>query len=79
MATKPQQNLSAVLARYPIAHELEGWCFRLETLSYDHWLAQGVTLSAQQVACEGAVPTCCWPASPRPRPCLWIIEGRGGW
>jgi hypothetical protein len=36
MATKPQQNLSAVLARYPIAHELEGWYFRLETLSHDH-------------------------------------------
>jgi hypothetical protein len=54
MAAKPQQNLSAVLARYPIAHELEGWYFRLETLSHDHWLAQGVTLSGQQVACEGS-------------------------
>jgi hypothetical protein len=45
--------LAAVLAEYPIAHELEGWFFRLERLSARHWRARGIDLAGRQVSCEG--------------------------
>jgi hypothetical protein len=43
-----------VLARYPIAHELEGWYFRVDRVAATVWRAEGTDLWGRKVSCEGS-------------------------
>lgn len=53
MPLETKLSIHAVVAAYPIAHELEGWFFKVERLSASHWRAQGTDLSGRKVSCDG--------------------------
>lgn len=46
-------KIDEVLKRYPIAHELAGWYFRIEETAPDQWRAIGVDLIGNRVIAEG--------------------------